>query len=111
MKRPIMINNIEKAILILMLMLPAVPAPVKATVLQQQHPSLIPLPQSLQWTEDRFPLDRCKAIVVEDASLKKEAASLLKMAGRNIPVKNEMKEGTPYVIRLNLGKVVSPFGS
>jgi N-acetyl-beta-hexosaminidase len=104
------VNNIKKTGSILILMLLVCSACIRADISQQQHPSLIPLPQSLAWTEDSFPLDRCEAIVIEDAALKKEADRLLKMTGRNMPVKDEVGENEAYVIRLRLGEVISPFG-
>ncbi|MFD2886216.1 beta-N-acetylhexosaminidase [Chitinophaga cymbidii] len=44
-----------------------------------QRPSVIPLPQSLQWNTDQFALEKCRAIVITHPSLKKEAVHLQQM--------------------------------
>lgn len=77
---------------------------------EAQHPSLIPLPQSLEWTKAGFPLNLCKGVIIEDSSLQKEANNWLKMIGKDLPIKYDIKEGKPYFIHLKLGKVTSPFG-
>src|SRR5690242_11587441 len=45
----------------------------------QTKPALIPMPQSLQWTNGDFQLRSCKSIVVKDAALQKEAKLLQEM--------------------------------
>ena len=45
----------------------------------KEKPSLIPLPLQLNWTNGVFPLYKCKAIVVNDKALNKEAELLKKI--------------------------------
>lgn len=49
----------------------------------QQKPSLLPLPQQLKWTNESFPLFRCKTILVNDESFKKEASRLKDLLNEN----------------------------
>ncbi len=77
-------------------------------------PSLIPLPQSLQWTNVNFPLPECKTIVVNNASLIKVAEGLqllLTEKGRSVKIKRHTGNNSSPVIELRLGKVEAPLNS
>jgi len=77
-----------------------------------EEPALIPLPQSIKWTKEIFPLNKCEAVVINNNSLRKEADSWIKIMGKDIPVKNISKKVTNdnYFIQLALGKVSAPYG-
>lgn len=83
---------------------------VCTAVSAEQKPSLIPLPQSLEWTGERFPLEKCSVVIISDTVLEREADKLAAITGRDIPVRFETKKSDRYVIRLSLGAVSSPFG-
>jgi hypothetical protein len=71
-----------------------------------QTPSLIPLPQQLDWKQGFFDLALCKAVTVNDASCKKEAAYLqneLKRKNVHIPVIQSSKFSQPSV-EINIDK-------
>jgi len=75
----------------------------------QQKPSLLPLPQRLNWTEKDFALFNCKTILINDNALLPEAIFLqneLKLKGLNVSVKKKENESGNY-IHLKLGKVES----
>ena len=77
-----------------------------------KNPSLIPLPQSVKWSNGAFLLNSCKAIIINDASLKKEALSLqqhisIKTGRHHDIVEKELKGPC---IALKLGKVASVSG-
>ncbi|HXS55645.1 MAG TPA: family 20 glycosylhydrolase [Hanamia sp.] len=75
-----------------------------------QKPSLIPLPQSLKWNKENFPLYACKNILIKNKDLQKEAEWLQQQIaekGWNINIVNTIKNNVPY-IELNLGKVNAP---
>ena len=78
----------------------------------QENPSLIPLPQSVKWTQDVFQLDKCAAIFINDRSLQDEALRWNKMTGKNIPVKviSKIVIKENYSIQLGLEKVTVPYG-
>lgn len=75
-----------------------------------QGPSLIPLPQSVKWTQERFPLNDCEGIVIKDSILRKEADGWLKMTGKDLPVKYKAGKSTKHYIQLKLEEVESPYG-
>ncbi len=80
-------------------------------VVRAEIPSLIPLPQSLQWTNVNFPLLECKTIVVNNASLMKVAEDLqllLTEKGRSVKIKKHTGNNSSPVIELQLGKVEVP---
>lgn len=76
----------------------------KNKMAEAQSPSLIPLPQQLEWKSGFFDMSRCNAIVVQDASLQKEAKYLQqKLAGKGfaIPVSKTIKKRQSFIeIRL-----------
>src|SRR6185312_12586810 len=71
------------------------------------YPSLIPLPQKINWTDESFPLNIYKAILINDTSLKKSAADLQKITGNKSPVILNSKSKFPF-IELKLAEVNSP---
>lgn len=76
----------------------------------QQHPSLIPLPQSVSWTTAQFPLAKCREIVASGDSLTKEAsilAQVLATHGAHASVK-QASTGD-YSIQLKLGHVPAAY--
>lgn len=76
----------------------------------QKNPSLIPLPQSLNWTNETFPFNLFDAILINVFSLKKEAGQFLKHTKKNITVKSGNNKTKDYQIQLKLSAVKSPFG-
>ncbi|MDQ2719234.1 MAG: beta-N-acetylhexosaminidase [Bacteroidota bacterium] len=77
----------------------------------KQNPSLIPLPQSVQWSKANFSLYQCKAITVNNTSLKKLAVDLqkeLRESGISVKVDFQFKKTAAPVIELRLGKVEAP---
>lgn len=56
--------------------------------------SLLPLPQSLQWRTDQFDLDKCRAIVLQDNSIKKEAIRLQQLLAAGGKKVNIVQSGT-----------------
>lgn len=106
-------EGVETALAVLLILL-LMPVHLNAQSLRQpsprQSPPLIPLPQSLRWTEDSFPLYKCEAIIINSGLLQNEASRWLAMTGRNIPVKKETRKNGDYFIQLKLGKIISPFG-
>ncbi|ACU05445.1 beta-N-acetylhexosaminidase [Pedobacter heparinus] len=91
-----------KKLLVLFLLYTVV---VKAQLPSKSYSNIIPLPQKLQFNTGQFNLKDCKAIIVKDKSLAKEASWLqlcLKNLGFNVPIKNY--RGTDAII-LQLGKV------
>lgn len=80
----------------------------------QQTPSLVPLPQSVHWTNEQFPMYECKAIVIRDASLMNVALDLrniLLKEGRDVPVIDRIDENRGPYIELRIGKISSPVNS
>ncbi len=76
----------------------------------QENPSLIPLPQSVNFTKDYFSLYDCKSILINDNSLFKEGKELqmeLQKKGLKIPFVEKSPEHENY-IELVLGKVSAP---
>ncbi|MBS1487778.1 MAG: beta-N-acetylhexosaminidase [Bacteroidetes bacterium] len=74
----------------------------------QEKPSLIPLPQQLQWKAGRFPLYQLTSIVIENSALQKEAERLQQsLSVRNISV-GINKNISGLNILLKLGKVEAP---
>ncbi|TAN13050.1 MAG: beta-N-acetylhexosaminidase [Chitinophagaceae bacterium] len=77
----------------------------------QQKPSLVPLPQSLQWTDEKFPMYACKTIFVENASLYNTGYGLQEMfakQGRIVSLVSGIKNTADPAIELRLGKVEVP---
>lgn len=74
----------------------------------EQKPSLIPLPQSVQWTNVNFPLNQCKSIFIGNDSLMDVAGDvqlLLKKNGYHVDIRNSNKKQSPTPIKLQIGKV------
>ncbi len=71
------------------------------------YPSLIPLPQQINWTNESFPLNSYKTIFINDTSLKKSAAALQKITGNNSPIILNSKSKFPF-IELKLTEVNTP---
>ncbi|WP_214226552.1 beta-N-acetylhexosaminidase [Pedobacter sp. B4-66] len=72
-----------------------------------EKPSLIPLPQKLEWKKGLFALKTYKEIVVKSASLYQEAELLqkqLKELGFLVPIKKETNSNQPKIV-LELGRV------
>jgi lysophospholipase L1-like esterase len=77
----------------------------------QQKPSLVPKPQSLHWTNTKFPLYKCKIILATDTSLAKDAhvlQKILKNIGRPAILHETTKKSTKSFIKLKLGKAKAP---
>lgn len=74
---------------------------------QQSPPSIIPLPQSLQWNTDQFDLKKCRGIIIQDGSLKREAVRLQQMLAERGNRVSIVKPGTyiEYAIELKLDPV------
>jgi hypothetical protein len=73
----------------------------------EQRPSLLPLSQKLQWTDERFVLTACKSILINDQSLLKEALWLkeeLQQKGLALTVEDKNPDNEQY-IQLRLSKV------
>jgi hypothetical protein len=73
----------------------------------EHRPSLLPLPQKLQWSDERFVLTECKSILINDQSLLKEALWLkeeLQQKGLAVTVKDKNPDKEQY-IQLRLRKV------
>jgi lysophospholipase L1-like esterase len=76
----------------------------------QQQPSLLPLPQKLEWREGNFPLYECKSIVMTENSISKEAGWLqaeLQKIGLNLSIEKKEKPEEKSIV-LDLGNVVAP---
>lgn len=71
-------------------------------------PSLIPLPQQVKWNHENFILKDCKAILINNASLKNQAIELQKIIGKKLPILFDSKSQFP-LIELKLAKVDIPF--
>ncbi|MGZ5255569.1 MAG: glycoside hydrolase family 20 zincin-like fold domain-containing protein, partial [Flavitalea sp.] len=76
----------------------------------QSKPSLIPLPQKIQYTKDQFPLTACRAITINDPSLSKEQEWLQKeMESKGLMVSTTSGVGdNEHQIQLQLGKLSVP---
>ncbi|MGZ5248548.1 MAG: family 20 glycosylhydrolase, partial [Flavitalea sp.] len=76
----------------------------------QSKPSLIPLPQKIQYTKDQFPLTACRAITINDPSLFKEQEWLQKeMESKGLMVSTTSGVGdNEHQIQLQLGKLSVP---
>lgn len=70
------------------------------------HPSLIPLPQNVKWTNENFLLKNCKAILINDVSLKNLAVALQKITDERSPIVFKRKTNLPF-IELKLEKIDS----
>ena len=70
------------------------------------NPSLIPLPQNVKWTSENFVLKSCKAILINDVSLKNLAVALQKITGERLPILFKPKTNFPF-IELKLEKINS----
>lgn len=75
-----------------------------------QYPSLIPLPQSVKWTNAEFLIDSCRGIVVSDDSLEEEAKYFSKRIGVELPIVRDISEGSKYYIHLKKGGIDNPSG-
>lgn len=76
-----------------------------------QNPSLIPLPQSINWKNENFILDQCKSILISDHALSKSARDLqeiLSVEGRNMKITTQTSGKKLPLIELKLGKVTAP---
>lgn len=76
----------------------------------QEKPSIIPLPQQLQWKPGAFALYQCNKIVVKDKSLIAEAQQLqqnLQTFGLQMEIVKEAKPGE-RAIELSLDKIIAP---
>jgi lysophospholipase L1-like esterase len=74
-----------------------------------EKPALIPLPQQLNWTDQRFPLYRAKTIVVTDSRLQKEANHLqdyIRLFGVHTEVKMNAVSDEPHVTLVLLDQSV-----
>lgn len=70
------------------------------SLVKAQHPSLIPLPQALEWRNGSFNLPGSKAIVINDNSVKLEAALLqknLETIGVKTSVVKSVKNKQPHI--------------
>jgi lysophospholipase L1-like esterase len=77
----------------------------------EQKPSLVPKPQSLHWTNTKFPLYKCRTIAVTDTSLTaegRELQSILKNTGRPASLHQKVGKDEKTFIRLELGNVKVP---
>lgn len=75
-----------------------------------EKPALIPLPQSLQWKDGRFPLYACKTILVKNKAVQKKAEILqqkLQAKGLAVKIADTMNTGEPF-IELTLDKINAP---
>lgn len=73
----------------------------------EKKPSLIPLPQQINWTIERFPLYKATTLVVSNRELASEAAMIVAYAnkkGLNWQQKEQVPSSEPY-IELLLGAV------
>lgn len=80
----------------------------------QKKPSLVPLPQSLQWTEEKFPMYDCHTVLVENPSLEKigeDVQNMFAEKGRIVSVVHGIKNTDEPFIELRLGKVGVPFNA
>ena len=77
-----------------------------------QKTALIPLPQSVRWTNDSFLLEKCKIIFIADSALLKQAQylqGLLAESGFQVGINyGDIASGTPS-IQIKLGKIRAPF--
>ncbi|MES2276279.1 MAG: family 20 glycosylhydrolase [Bacteroidota bacterium] len=68
----------------------------------QNKPSLMPKPQSLTWTDDRFPIYQCRFIWVKNALFKKEAIRLqqmlLQMGWQTAITDHEIAGAVPLIV-------------
>lgn len=75
-----------------------------------QHPAVIPLPQSVTWTAEQFPLSRCREIVASEDSLVMQArtlAGILATYGVKAPIKSAATGD--YTIQLQLNPVPADY--
>jgi hexosaminidase len=88
--------------------------PVVFTVQAADRPgpvSLIPLPQSLKWTGEKFDLKKCNTIILKRSSLKKEAIRLQQMlaeTGNAVKI-IDSTYAEKYAIELNIGVVKASY--
>lgn len=78
---------------------------------QAAVPSLIPLPQSVQWSGENFRLSACKSITINNASLEKVAADLrdmLKEQGISVNIKSNSGNTSYPEIILRFKKLAAP---
>src|SRR5690242_18670254 len=68
------------------------------------HPSLIPLPQNVKWTNENFILKNYKAVLINDLSLKNLAVALQKITHETSPILFKPKNDLPD-IELKLEKI------
>ena len=77
-----------------------------STAAKLPHPSIIPLPQNVIWTNENFLLQNCKEILINDVSLKKLAVALQKITDEGSPIVFKQKTNLPF-IELKLEKIDS----
>ena len=84
------------------------------TIVQQNktnsQPSLIPLPQRLEWKDGYFLLSSCKAILIRDSALRKEGVYLQRFLGEkgvHPNIVNTISNNQP-LIELKLANVSAP---
>lgn len=96
--------HIKKTILILLLGCSALSA-----IGRQPRPSIIPLPDSVQWSTAQFDLEKCSAIVITDTSLNREASRLQEMLAKKGKMVSILASGSPgtHAIELKLGQVAA----
>ncbi len=66
-----------------------------------KHPSLLPLPQKLQWTNEVFPLFSCREVYIKNNSLNKEA-SYLQQQLTNLGLQVILQEVKPQGVHIEL---------
>lgn len=76
-----------------------------------QNPSLIPLPQSVQWNQEVVPLVNFKSIFISDGSLHHLAVylqSIINQSGGKTSILSKVNTAVSGTIELKLAKVESP---
>jgi hexosaminidase len=74
---------------------------------RQPAASIIPYPQSVEWGADKFDLRKCRAIVIQDPSLRREALRLQQMLtekGHTVGI-TQSRTNKAYAIELKLDTV------
>ena len=105
------VRRLCKAVLLLLIAALVVSACNRHTSPDGPTTSLIPLPQQLQWKDEVFTLRNCKAIVIPDSSLRRQAESWLNEVGLgDLPVLSLSNDQNGHYIRLLLDTVSVPFG-
>lgn len=74
---------------------------------QNSRPSIIPLPQSLEWSAQKFDLNKCESIIIKSSLLREQADRLQKSLlhfGKSVKV-IQSRSSRKNAIELNLGSV------